>query len=281
MYISKEKVDQVLDVVPEHARCCYTGQSILAYIDDPTFLWDEVDSWQDKTDIDLFCYSTSSQAAVVQAFHSAGYSPDEGVETFKSERIRFFEPNRRFSLQTVSLKKEGMPVVNVSWQRDVEDALDCIKRFDMDYVMASMDMKTRIFADLRPKKKTVAHVNPYHQRFDPLDVEPSFWYRQFERCPKGYSRGVDTRPVALQYKKWIEHTLETGDSMLNSKTRQYAARMMEDTIAPLLAAGFTQRQAEAVYLLFDKGDRSWEAQQIKHAKMLERIDEWLAIVGDD
>jgi len=279
--IDRNTIENMLDIVPTRAKACYTGQSILAYVDDPTFTWEEVSQWENETDVDLFCYSNSAQASVVQAFISAGWTTHNDIEEFKAERIRFFEPNRKFNLQTVSLGKQGYPDVNISWQKYVEDAIDCIKRFDMDYLMVSMDMRTRVFADLRPQEKRVAHVNPYHHRFDPVDVEPSYWYRQFERCPKGYSRGIDTRPVARQYKEWIEYTLSVGDKTMNSKTRQYQDKFMEDAIAPVLQAGFTQQQAEAMYHLFRGETNTWEAQKIKHEAMLSRIDTWLKAVDQD
>lgn len=277
-YIDKAKVDAVLDIVPDRAKACYTGQSILAYAPDPTFTWEEIDQWEDSTDVDIFCYNNESHAAVVQAYCCAGFAPANDIEAFKAERIRFFEPNRRFTLQTVSLQKEGLPPVNISWSKGVDDALDCIKRFDMDYLLCSMDMKTRIFADLRPENKRIAHVNPYHDRFDPEDVEPGFWYRQFDRCPKGWSRGVDTRPVAEQYKKWIQHSLALGDKTTHSKTRFYHDRMMKDSIKVMVDAGFDEKQAIAIYKLVKGEQDTWESQAVKHRAMLERIDNWLAEV---
>lgn len=279
--ISRSIVEEILDIVPPRAKACYTGQSILAYVDDPTFTWEEVDQWKDQTDIDLFCYSNTAHASVVQAYISAGWKPYSDIEEFKAERIRFFDPNRKFNLQTVGLEKPGYPKVNISWQKQVEDAIDCIKRFDMDYLMVSMDMRTRVFADLRPSDRRLAHVNPYHHRFDPVDVEPSFWYRQFERCPKGYSRGIDTRPVARQYKEWIEYTLEVGDKTVDSKTRQYQDKFMHEAIAPVIATGITAQQAEAIYHMFRGETNTWEAQRIKHEAMLKKIDDWLDVVKDD
>ena len=161
------------------------------------------------------------------------------------------------------------------------EAIADIFNVDMDYLMVSMDIKTGIFADLRPENKRIAHVNPYHHRFDPLDVEPGFWYRQFDRCPKGYSRGIDTRPVARQYKAWIEYTLEMGDRSLHSKTREYANRAMNEAIAPVIAAGFTKEQASALYHMFKGESNTWEASKIKHEVMLQRITTWLESVEDD
>lgn len=52
--INEQLVNDILNTVPAGARCCYTGQSILAYVDDPTFSWDEVNTWENETDLDLF-----------------------------------------------------------------------------------------------------------------------------------------------------------------------------------------------------------------------------------
>lgn len=281
MQITRQTIDSILAIVPPHAKACYTGQSILAYVNDPTFTWEEIDQWESQTDVDLFCYTNTSHASLVQAFISQGWQPSNEIEAFKIDRIRFWNPNRKFNLQTTTLTKVGMPPVNISWRKDVEDAIDVIKQFDMDYLMVSMDIKTGIFADLRPENKRIAHVNPYHHRFDPLDVEPGFWYRQFDRCPKGYSRGIDTRPVARQYKAWIEYTLEMGDRSLHSKTREYANRAMNEAIAPVIAAGFTKEQASALYHMFKGESNTWEASKIKHEAMLQRITTWLESVEDD
>lgn len=280
MFIDKQKVDDILAVVPSNARACYTGQSILAYCPDPTFSWEEMSTWEDQTDVDIFCYSNTGHAAITQAYIDAGWKPDNDIEEFKAERIRFYDPNRKFNLQTVSLKKENYPLVNISWRKGVEDSLDCIKQFDMDYLMVGMDLKTKIFADLRGKNHRVAHVNPHHQRFDPMDVEPSYWYRQFDRCPKGWNRGIDTRPVARQYLFWIEMTLKTGDRALSSKTREYADRYMKEAIGPIIGQGFSEDQAKAMFHLFKGEQNTWEAQRIKHEAMRQKITSWLASVDD-
>ena len=279
--INREIVDDILSVVPSRAKACYTGQSILAYVDNPTFSWEEVNSWEDQTDVDIFCYTQTSQASVVQAYETAGYETTSSIEEFKSERIRFFNPSSKFSLQTVKLSKPGYPDVNISWRKGCEDAIDVIKNFDMDYLMVSMDLATRVFVDLRPENKRVAHVNPYNYRFDVTDVEPSYWYRQFERCPKGWSRGIDTRPVARQYAEWIKESLAIGDKAKDSKTRHYQNEMMEKVIAPVIETGFTREQAIALYHMFRGEQNTWEAVRMKHEAMLERIESWLQSVEDE
>ena len=280
MQITKEVIDLILAIVPEGAKACYTGQSILAYCPNPTFTWEEVNAWTESTDIDIFVYSQTAHAAIVQAYLSAGWQEKDDINVFKANRIRFWNPNKKFNLQTVSLVKEGYPELNISWAFGVEDSLDCIKRFDMDYLMVSMDLRTKVFADLRPENKRVANVNPYHARFDPMETEPSFWYRQFERCPKGWNRGIDTRPVAKQYKAWIEETLRIGDKGINSKSRQYRDREMQRAIAPVIATGITQEQAQALWHMFRGEDNTWESQEIKHKEMLDLINAWLASVED-
>ena len=45
--LSKENVEEILSIVPDGAKCCYTGQSILAYCPDPTFTWEEVNTWEE------------------------------------------------------------------------------------------------------------------------------------------------------------------------------------------------------------------------------------------
>lgn len=281
MEFTKAVVDNILDIVPAKARACYTGQSILAYVDNPTFTYEELNCWESQTDVDMFCYNNSSQATIVQAYLSAGWYALTDIDEFKSDRIRFWEPNRKFNLQTVMLTKEDQPTVNISWAKHVEDVLDCVKRFDMDFLMVGMDLRTGTVADLRPSNPRLAHVNPFHSRFDPVDVEPSFWYRQFERCPKCYSRGVDTRPVAQQYKQWIEHTLEVGDKTLHSKTQYYKNKAMDEAIAPVIEAGFTEQQAKVLYKLFTGEQNNWEAARIKHEAMLSNINDWLALVEED
>jgi len=280
MLITRQKIDDILSVVPHNARACLTGQSILAYCPDPTFSWEEINQWSNQTDVDIFVYSHTAHATLIQAFMSDGWTPEKEIDVFKAERVRFWDPNKKFNLQTVGLTKEDYPTVNITWAKHVEDSLDCIKRFDMDYLMVSMDIKTGRFADLRPENKRVAHVNSYHHRFDPLDVEPSFWYRQFERCPKGWSRGIDTRPVAEQYAKWIRYTLDQGDTALTSKTREYAEREKKEAIATLIATGMPDEQAQAVYHLFRGEQYTWEARALKHKTMLDKIEAWLESVKD-
>lgn len=281
MLITREKIDEILAAIPKGVKGCYTGQSILAYCPDPTFSWEEINAWESQTDMDIFVYSHTSHATAVQALMDNGFLPENSIEEFKADRIRFWEPNKKFNLQTVHLKKEDYPDVNVSWRKDVESAYDCILRFDMDYLMVAMDLGTGVFADLRGENHHVAHVNQHNPRFDPNDTEPTYWYRQFERVPKGYSRGIDTRPVARQYAHWIEASLAIGDKTIASKTREFAEREMAQAIAVLMETGVPREQAVAFYHLCRGEDNTWEAQAIRHADMLKRIYEWLASVEND
>lgn len=278
--INKELVEDVLNTVPEGARCCYTGQSILAYVDNPTFTWDEVNSWENETDLDLFAYSPQSQASIIQAFMSDGWEPENAIEKFKAERIRFWEPGK-YNLQTVKLVKDGYPELNISWRKGCEDCLDVIKVFDMDYLMVSMDVNKRVFADLRPENKRVAQVNKLNPHFDPYNAEPGYWYRQFERCPKGWSRGIDTRPVARQYLEWIKKSLELGDKGAGSRTREYKDRAMMDAIAPLIEHGMEQEVAQLIYKMSYGQNSSWEATRLKHEAMANRIQNWLDAVDKE
>jgi len=158
---SLENIDTVLSTVPAGARCCYTGQSILAYCPDPTFDWAEVNSWPDETDVDFFAYNKACLSSLVQAFVSAGWEPALPIDAFKSERIRFFDPPRKYahSLQTVGLTMPGLPTVNLTWFHEATDVVSCVRRFDMDYLMVGMDVHTRTFIDLRGPDHRVANVN--------------------------------------------------------------------------------------------------------------------------
>lgn len=281
MKITREVIDEILSIIPVGSRACYTGQSILAYCPNPTFSWEEVNAWESETDVDIFAYTHASHASIVQSFITAGFTPVNDIEQFKADRIRFWNPNKKFNLQTVNLSKQGYPLVNISWRFDVESAHDCILRFDMDYLMVAMDIKTGMFADMRGENHRVANVNRFNQRFDPMDTDPTYWYRQFERIPKAYSRGIDSRPVAMQYIKWIESSLVIGDKTLLSKTREYADNRMNESIEVLVSQGIYPHQAEAIYHLIKGEDNTWEAQALKHQAMLTKIQDWLETVKDD
>lgn len=278
--ITREIVDEILSIVPKGAQCCYTGQSILAYCPDPTFTYEELNCWEQETDIDLFCYSNQAQASVVQAFMDAGFDPANGVEQFKADKIRFYEPSRKFNLQTVKLVKDDYPVINISWRKGCADALDVIQNFDMDYLCVSMDLCKRTFCDLRGKNHRVAHVNSYNGKFDPDAADASYWYRQFERCPKGWERGIDTRPVAEQYIKWIDHALEVGDKTKDSATRRYQDIAMNSACSVMIEAGIPEDQAHAIYHMMRGEEYTWEAISIKHRAMRDTIKAWLASVND-
>lgn len=278
---SRENIDEVLSIIPMEARCCYTGQSILAYVDDPTFSWAEVNSWPDVTDMDIFAYNKPSLSSLAQLFIAHGWEPIDEINKFKAERIRFWEMPRKLHLQTCALKKDGLPVVNLTWYEDGTDVLTVVKRFDMDYLMVGMDIRTRTFVDLRGTDHRVAHVNHLNAKFDVADVDTMFWVRQFDRCPKGYARGIDTRPVARQYIEWLDETLERGDWAAGSKTRLYADRRMEECIEVVESTGLTREQAEAIYHLFRREDHTWEAMRMSYESIRKTVSEWLASVEND
>lgn len=278
---TREKIDTILDLVPHEARCCYTGQSILAYCPDPTFDWAEVNNWPDETDVDIFCYNKSCLASLVQTFIDHGWEPAEDIDKFKAERIRFWETPRKFNIQTVALSMPGMPNVNLTWKDDADNAVSTVQRFDMDYLMVGMDVRTRVFIDLRGKDHRVANVNTLNTKFDVDDVDVMYWLRQFDRIPKGYSRGIDTRPVAKTYLSWLDQTIERGDRGAGSKTRFYADRKMENSIKTVVESGFSQEMAEAMYHLFRREDSTWEATSIGLQEVRKTISEWLDSVIDD
>ena len=278
---SRKKIDAILDTVPKGARCCYTGQSILAYCPNPTFSWEEVNNWPDQTDVDIFVYNKPGLSTLVQAFMDRGWEPASSIDEFKAERIRFFDSPKKYNLQTVGLIKPDMPVINLTWHNESNDVIATIKRFDMDYLMVGMDIRTKQFVDLRGPDHRVANVNHLNSKFDIDDVDIMFWLRQFDRIPKGYARGVDTRPVAQQYLTWLEETIVRGDKGLGSKTRFYAERKMNQVIDTVIAAGFTKEQAEAMYHMFRGEDNTWEAMKLNLETMHSTISDWLTSVKDD
>lgn len=279
---SREKIDQILAVIPPEARCCYTGQSILAYCPDPTFDWAEVNAWPDETDVDLFVYTKVGLSALVQAFIDAGFAPTDSIGEFKAERARFWEQPRKFNLTTVSLQRAGLPIVNLTWYNESDDLVTVVRRFDMDYLMVGMDVRTGIFFDMRGEDHRVAHVNTLNQKFDVADVDTMFWVRQFDRCPKGFSRGIDTRPVARTYLKWIDEAIDRGDWAAGSKTRYYAERKMDEVIENVMkTGGFTQEQATAMYHLIRGEDNTWESMRLNYERMRNTISEWLDSVDSD
>jgi hypothetical protein len=278
---SRENIDKILSIIPKEARCCYTGQSILAYVNNPTFSWDEVNAWPDETDVDIFVYSQVGLAALIQLFLDNGWEPISSIDTFKSERIRFWEPNRKFNLQTVALNKPDLPIVNLTWYNEGTDLVSVVKRFDMDYLMVGMDCRTKTVVDLRGPDHRIANVNHLNTKFDVTDVDVMFWVRQFDRCPKGYARGIDTRPVAQQYIRWLDEVVERGDWAAGSKTRFYAGRKMDGAIAAVVESGFTQEQAESLYHLVRGEDSTWEAMRLNYETIRKTMAEWLASVEND
>lgn len=278
---SRERIDDILSTMPDEARACYTGQSILAYCPDPTFDWAELNTWPDETDVDIFVYSRQGLAACTQAYIDAGWEPNSTIDEFKAERIRFWDPTKKFKLHTVALKKEDHPVLNLTWTEESTDVVATIKRFDMDYLMVGLDLRTRKFLDLRGPDHRIANVNHFNSKFDVEDVDTMFWLRQFDRVPKGYARGIDTRPVARQYLAWVEQTIAHGDKGIGSKSRMYAQRKMESVIAAVVEAGFSKEQAEAMYHLVRQEDHTWEAMRIQLDTIRGTITEWLSSVEDD
>jgi hypothetical protein len=280
---SRDKVDEILGLIPSEVKACYTGQSILAYCPEPTFTFDELNTWPDETDLDVFCYTKACLSSLVQLFMCHGWQPASDIERFKAERIRYWDDTtkRRFKLQTVGLELAGYPKLNLSWHDGADDVIGVVKRFDMDYLMVGMDIRTRTFIDLRGPDHRVAHVNHFNAKFDIADVDVMFWARQFDRCPKGMARGIDTRPVARQYIEWVEETLARGDWASESKTRLYADRKMEQSIEYMMEGGFDREQAERIYHLCRQEDaRSWAGTELNLRTMLKQMQDWLASVED-
>jgi hypothetical protein len=278
---SRENIDKILSIIPPEARCTYTGQSILAYVDNPTFSWAEVNAWPDETDVDIFCYSRAGLSALVQCFMDCGWEPTSTIDKFKAERIRYWDPPKKFNLQTVALNKPDLPIVNLTWYNEADDLVSVVKRFDMDYLMVGMDCRTKVVVDLRGPDHRVANVNRLNVKFDINDVDVMFWVRQFDRCPKGYARGIDTRPVARTYIRWLDETIERGDWAAGSKTRFYADRKMDGVVEAVVASGFTQEQAEAMYHLIRGEDNTWEAMRLSYEKQRNTMADWLASVEND
>ena len=278
---SRANIDKILSVIPKEARCCYTGQSILAYCPNPTFDWAEVNAWPDETDVDIFAYSKACLSSLIQLFMDTGWEPASAIDQFKAERIRFWESPKKFNLQTVALSKPDLPLLNLTWYNECTDVISTIKRFDMDYLMVGMDVRTKAIIDLRGPDHRIANVNHFNAKFDVDDVDIMFWLRQFDRIPKGYARGIDTRPVCRQYIQWLDETLARGDWAAGSKTRFYADKKMDQSVASVIEAGFTPEQAEAMYHLFRKEDNTWEAMRLNYELIRTTMSDWLDSVEND
>lgn len=280
---SREKIDQILAIIPPEARAAYTGQSILAYCPEPTFDWAEVNAWPDQTDMDIFVYTMVGLAALTQRFLDLGWAPATPIDEFKAERIRFWEAPRKYkdTIQTIGITLPGMPIVNLTWYNRSDDVANVVKRFDMDYLCVGMDIRTRAFVDFRGPDHRIANVNKLNNKFDVSDVDTMFWVRQFDRCPKGYARGIDTRPVARTYIQWIDETLDRGDWAALSKTRFYAERKMDQVIETLISTGVEPEQAEAIYHVIRGEDHTWEAMELQYQMMRNTISDWLTSVEND
>lgn len=197
---------------------CITGSSIAVI--ESNFA--DVEDWSSVPDVDVFCYSEATQAAMIQyvKYQMRG-KPGKGDEVtrkqeeWKVERILRGKQSKDSPISSVTLTTRDNVKVNVTLKKNCTSLARVIESFDMSIVMVGIDIKTGVMLDLRGDPR-VATPNKLRQ-FDTSLWNVAHWTRQFDRVLKYYSRGFDTRPMARFYLDAIDECLAQGKMFTSEK----------------------------------------------------------------
>lgn len=211
------KIEELLNM---NIYGCITGQCLIAKDTSvPVELWDE------ETDVDIFTYTHPAWISAVQILLDNNYIFGE----FNSNNVEIKQNEVKWNRQLHEIRPSGWlhtlklhhktkdnVTVNVSFKKDLHDALAILSNYDTTAVMKAIDMPTKNEIDLRlmfSESVTVARPNPI--RWGTIIEDASTWkasmmIRQWNRVLKLWNRGIDSRPLAQGYKELLETLIETG-----------------------------------------------------------------------
>jgi hypothetical protein len=206
-------------------RGCITGSSMLD---------EDFDTWEETPDVDVFVFSAEQlQYAIDLLEFKYGFTPLNGGEQWKIDRIRWKGIQKNASLQTVKMVGPLDVIVNLTWKYGKTTLADVLASFDMTIIMKGFDIRNGYTLDLTDVcgDRKVASPNPMREQdVDMYGTEQ--WVRQFGRCIKYWNRGYDTRPMARFYIRLINGVIEKGQLFSTDKSEQVYKEFVE-TYEPL------------------------------------------------
>lgn len=190
---------------------CITGSCMLPDAD--------FDTWMDKPDIDVFVYSDTALVQAMMILESWGFTPGgkgktEAGEKLKREWIIETGVHRNKGLTTIMYEKDDI-FINLTVKEDFDSVIAILASFDMSIIMIGYDIPSHYLLDLRTQDGNDPKVATPNKMKRQLYNHPSrftVWraVHQWDRVPKYYSRGYDTRPMARFYLEKIDAVLEAG-----------------------------------------------------------------------
>lgn len=232
----KGKAAAVIDVLKTiDINGCITGSCLL-----PNF---DPDAWGGTPDIDVFVYSRDELVRATMLAQTAlkmrpgiGDKKSEKQEAWKLKRLQESGLNNKIHLTTYKFYSSGV-IINFTYKEDkiIDRWIPCcnaasvLMSFDMSIIMRAYDIKQRVMWDLRPDDVpwNVAVPNPL-RKDDHMIWTVAKWIRQFDRVPKYYSRGFDTRPVAQFYLDMIDECIAAGCLFDSEESEELFASMSEE-----------------------------------------------------
>lgn len=214
---------------------CITGSCLLT---------EDMSTWIEKPDIDIFTYNVSSMVEAIRYLLDKEYNfgPAENLDLAKQEEWKFKRTReggiKKYGLSTVKVNKNNI-TVNVSVKDNQTKALDVIARFDMCLISRAFDIPTKHYLnynkvwkeeylntfcdyDKQTRRKLINNnlvtvPNPHRVTNDWSLYDAKNWLRQWDRVIKYSSRGYDTTEVAKFYSNMLEKVIDQGNIFLNSE----------------------------------------------------------------
>lgn len=186
-----------------------TGSTMLGYFDD-------------KQDIDIFCYSEQSFTKLIYAlYHNPMFLILDPVEKWKFKEFTenpYRKNSKKIGLITLKFKYNLCIDINIIFKENCKNIFDVLSTFDMDIIAKGIDLKTKEVLDLsRNNGKMIATWN----RWNPKFYSTNLWtlnqlLRQFDRVVKYYKRGFNTDEIVHKYIEIINNVIEY-ENIFNSQ----------------------------------------------------------------
>lgn len=206
-----DKIHETLEIIK--------GTDIYGCITGSCMLDADFDTWDSEPDIDIFVYSETAMIHAMITLEHLGFVPGgkdkkPAGETLKRNWLIESGIQRNVSLSTIMYEKDGV-YLNVTYKKNCTSVIDVISGFDMSIIMIGYDIPTHYLLDLRCQDNNdpmIATPNKLKRQMYNHPSRFTVWraLHQWDRVPKYYGRGYDTRPMAKFYLDIIDEVLEAG-----------------------------------------------------------------------
>lgn len=198
----KKQFESAIELIlKQDINGCIAGSALLGY----------QEQWEEKQDIDIFCYDKSSFNKILYfMYYHPMFTVLDNLEVYKIKQYIDEDKSSLDSIGLITLKFTWnlcIPV-NIVYKKFQKDIFSVLSAFDIDVISQGIDIKTGKKLSLRESSGMKGTWNTWNTSYYKSDM----WsckrlLRQFSRTVKYSNRGYDLTEVTDKYIELVEDIL--------------------------------------------------------------------------